>query len=209
MMSRWAKSQPDAAWNAAEKFTGTLRRGVLSELAHERVSQDPKEGLEFLLSHPGIAPSGSATSLEGRRDLVPLIQQLPDGFGKLQSLKDALKGVPLTEALATVGQAPDFSTTNARRGLLRAAAKTSLDEVIAFHQQATGSDRYAAALAVGDALLLKDPAAAIEWARANLSGSVRNGTINTAAKALQSQDPAAAEAARALLPESFKSGGGK
>jgi hypothetical protein len=204
MMSRWARRQPDDAWNTAEKFPLPLRRFMLSQVALDCIIKDPKEGLEFVLRHPGIVPGVSSESLNGRRDLVPLIQQLPDSATKFHSLRNALKGVPLNEALAAVPHTPEESNTHVRRSLIRDAAKTSTEEVIAFHQQATGVDRYAAAQAVGDALLIKDPAAAVEWARANLSGEMRSAVIRKAAEDLQSKDPAAAEAARALFPESFK-----
>lgn len=203
MMSSWGKAEPDAAWSAAEKFPGTMRRGVLNQLALDRLSRDPKTGLEFALSHQGILPPVPAGSLNGRRELVPLIQQLPDGAAKFQSLTRALKDVPLTEALTGIGHLPEYSNLHARRSIIRTAAKRSVDEVIAFHRTATGADRYAAAHAVGDVLVTKDPAAAVEWAKENMSGAIRNGIISTAAKALKSTDPAAAAAAEALLPEGF------
>jgi hypothetical protein len=102
-----------------------------------------------------------------------------------------------------VGHVPEYSNLHARRSIIRTAAKRSVEEVIAFHRTATGADRYAAAHAVGDVLVTKDPAAAVEWAKENMSGAIRNGIIATAAKALKSTDPAAAAAAEALLPEGF------
>jgi hypothetical protein len=209
MMSRWARQQPDDAWNAAEKFPPQLRRFMLSQVALDRVAKDPKEGLEFILRHPGIVPAGPTQSLDGRRDLVPLLQQLPDGFARFQCLKSALKGVPIAEALAAVPHSVEESNTYARRALLSEAAKAAVDDVIAFHQQAAGADRYAAAQVVGQVLVTKDPAAAVEWSRANLSGDMRNAIIRKAAENLQSKNPAAAEAARALLPESFRQSGEK
>ncbi len=88
--------------------------------------------------------------------------------------------------------------------LLREAATRSLDEVVAFHSTATGPERHAAARAVGDQLLKNDPAAAATWAQEHCSGNLRTSVLKKAAEHLQSKDPAAAAALRALLPESFR-----
>jgi hypothetical protein len=56
-------------------------------------------------------------------------------------------------------------------------------------------------------LLQTDPAAAVTWTAAHLSGPIRTDTLEKAAKALETTDPTAAEAARQLLPSSFKFNG--
>jgi len=136
--------------------------------------------------------------------MLPLIQRLPDCSQKHSILTSAVKGLPLSEAITAIGAGSDFATTSAKRIIFRSAASKSVEEVIAFHAEATGPDRYAAADGVGAALITKDPAAAVAWAQENLSGFARTNTIQKAAGNLESKDPAAAEAARALLPESYK-----
>ena len=179
-------------------------RHLLQQLALKRVEHDPKAGLEFVLRHPGTALPHFSKKLENGAALLPLIRQLPDSAGKLHIFTRALSGLPVAEAMAALGDPTENSTENARSGILRNAAKLNVEEVIAWHAQATGRSRYIAAQVIGEVLITKDPAAALEWAKEHLSGFSRMNTIKKAAEALSSKDPAAAEAARALLPESFK-----
>jgi hypothetical protein len=210
MMARWGEKDPDAAWQSAESLSGNIRQFNLSQLALSRIERDPQAGLEFVLRNPGTVPFSTNKTLEKRRDLLPLIQQLPDSAAKFHALRNSLKEVPVAEALEAIGHSSEYSSMAARGSVLREAAKKSLEEVVAYHGQATGDNRYAAARAISDALLLKkDPAAAVVWARENLSGSYRTAVIKKAAEMLEKSDPAAAEAARALLPQKYKGTGGK
>jgi len=137
-------------------------------------------------------------------ELLPLIRRLPDCAGKNNLMTKALKTLPFAEAMSALGDVAEYSTAGVRGGILSQAVKKDVEEVIAWHANATGQARNVAAQFIGGALVTKDPAAALEWAKQHLSGSPRTTTIRRAAKALESTDPAAAAAARALLPESFK-----
>ena len=202
VLAGWGKKSPDEAWRGAEALPGTLRRMGLSALAEQRIKTDARAGLEFLKAHPEVIPVFlDASTVKNPQELLPLIQALPDCGAKAQLLRESLKGLPLSEALSHLDASPDYGTLMTRATLIRQAAKRSLEEAVAFHATATGPNRAYAALFIGHELLTKDPAAAVTWAQEHLSGSDRTATIRTAAKNLQSKDPAAAEAARALLPE--------
>jgi hypothetical protein len=198
----WGKKSPDDAWRAAESLPGTLRRMGMWKLAGKRIEADPRAGLEFLQAHPGVTPDYvDVDKIKITPDLLPLIQSLPDCPVKMQLLRESLKGLPLAEALEQLEGASDYGTVMTRSSLIRMTAKKSLDDVRAFHATATGPNRARAAQFIGHELLGKDPAAAVTWAQENLYGSERTAVIKKAAENLQSKDPAAAEAARALLPE--------
>lgn len=203
LMNRWARRDPDAALQMGASFKGTLRQYLLNQVALASVEENPRSGLEFVLANPGMMPPFFSKDIPGGQELLPLIQRLPESGAKFHLIKNALKGLPLTEAFRAMGGMSGYSTAFARNSLLRERAKTSLHEVIAFHSEASGGARHAAAHAVGDALVKTDPAAAVEWAKANLSGYLRTDTIKAAAKNLLEEDPAAAAAARVLLPENF------
>lgn len=204
VFTRWSETDRDSAWHSAESLHGSLRRFMLGQLAGVLVRRDPRAGLEFILHHPGVAPVSEGISSKEAPALLDLIQQLPGTATKRHMLVDALKTKPLAEAVTLLGEAGDAVSAIAGRTLLSGAAKKSVEDVIAFHAQALGATRYAAAQSVGRVLITKDPAAAITWAQENLSGFDRSYTIREAAQALQSKDPTAAAAARALLPESFR-----
>ena len=143
-------------------------------------------------------------SEQARREALPVILSLPGSSRKTGLLHQAIKGLPLTEAMQMLNAHPDGITPMARTAVLNTAAKKSVQEVMAYHDTATGAERYSAARAVGDELLKKDPAAAVTWAQENLSGQTRVGIIRKAAGQMEKKDPAGAEAARALLPESLR-----
>jgi hypothetical protein len=204
-ISRWSLTDEEAAWKSADMLSGSLRDRVRGQLARERVARDPQKGLAFVLQKRAVPVFISENVIpENSPQLLPAIRQLPDCDAKSKALYRAVAGMPLKEALSELGSPREQATIKAREVVLTMAAKKSLDEVKAFHQQASGSARYAAASAIADALKYTDPAAAVEWARVNLSGPAREQTIQAAVGELKSIDPEKAEAARALLPESYK-----
>ncbi len=208
-MSKWADLDRDKAWRFAETIPGEIRSAVISQLAMDCVVKDPGKGLEFILAHPGVAPPFSPESITGRKDLLPLLQQLPDSMGKIHMMRNALKGAPLSEVVATANNPAGNSSSNLRWILYREAAWSSLEEVMAYHDQATGRERFDSARAVATELLNRDPAAAIEWARANLSGPSLLNIVRGAAGRLKNTDPVAAAAALDTLPENYAKRAGR
>ncbi len=202
VLEHMGKQSPDDAWSLAETLPGTLRRMGMGKLVGERIEADPRAGLEFRKAHPSVVPDYVDTAkIRISPELLPLIQSLPDCPVKWQLLRESLKELPLAEALTHLEGDSGYGSVMTRSTLIRQAAKESLDDVMAFHATATGPDRAHAARFISDELLDKDPAAAVTWAQEHLYGSERRATIRKAAENLQSKDPAAAEAARALLPE--------
>ena len=205
VMERWGKQSPDDAWQGAESLHGTMRRMSLNKLAAQRVNADPRAGLEFLKQHPGAGPGYDDYKLGNKpAELLPLVQALPESPAKSRLLTAAIRDLPLSEAINSLGTVHDAATHMAQWTVLRETANRSVDEVIAFHATATGAARYAAARAVSHALIVNDPSAAAAWAQEHTSGSGRTSTIRKAAGNLASKDPTAAAALRALLPESFR-----
>ena len=203
-VSRWGEKDPDAAWSAVTDLPRSLSRFLQAQLALNRIERNPKAGLEFMLSHPGIVVPFFNKELTNGAELLPLIRRLPDCAGKNNLMAKALKGLPLAEAMAALGDVTEYSTASVRGAIFHHAVKKDVEEVIAWHANATGQVRNAAAQFIGGALVTKDPARALDWAKQHLSGNPRTVTIRRAAEALESIDPAAAAAARGLLPESFK-----
>jgi len=205
VLEHMGKKSPDDAWSLAETLPGTLRRMGLSELMGKRIEADPRAGLEFLKAHPAVTPGFVNTAkIRISPELLPLIQSIPDCPVKWQLLRESLEELPLAEALTHLEGDQGYGVVMTRSSLIRLAVKKSLDDVMAFHATATGPNRAFAAQFISHELLDKDPAAAVTWAQEHLYGSARTATIKRAAENLQAKDPAAAEAARALLPESYR-----
>jgi hypothetical protein len=199
--SRWGVKDEDAAWKSAAGLPVSLRQPLLHQLVMDRVGRDPKTGLEYALHQPGVAIPYDGSALRGRADLIPLIQQFPESMHRQLALASALAGMPVAGALHALDEMNESTAQRTRTFLLRNATIANLQDVMDYHAQATGRLRDQAGRAIGQALVRKDPARAVQWAQENLSGSIRNDTIRDAFQRLQSKDPAAASAARALLPE--------
>jgi hypothetical protein len=206
VIERWGIKSPDDAWQCAESLRGNTRRMSLSKLAGQRIKSDARAGLEFLKSHPGVAPDDIRIPKENSASLLPLVLALPESAAKSRALAPLLRHLPLAEAIGQLSPSMDYAATATRRRLLNEASANSLEAVIAFHGEAAGANRYDAARFIGEALVNKDPAAAAAWAQDHLSGDSRTSVLRKAADALKSKDPAAAEAVRALLPENYRPG---
>jgi hypothetical protein len=202
VLERWGKKAPDDAWRTVESLPGPLRRLGLWRLAAKRIEADPRAGLEFLKAHPGLTPGFvDLPKINNAPELLPLIQSLPESACKMQLLRETLQGLPLAEALTHLDATPEYGTVMTRSTLIRRVAQRSLEEAITFHASASGPNRMLAARFISHELLSKAPGAAVTWAQDHLSGSERTATIKRAAENLEASDPAAAAAARALLPE--------
>ncbi len=111
VMERWGKKSPDDAWQGAESLHGTMRRMSLIKLAAQRVNAYPRAGLEFLQAHPGTSLGFDDCKLgEKPAGLLSLVQALPESPAKSRLLVQAVKALPLAEAMKYIRAAPDAGT---------------------------------------------------------------------------------------------------
>lgn len=202
VIQKLAKTDRDAAWRETERLPAKFRRVFTRAVTLDLLKTDPRRALEAALEHPGSTPGYLRGSPPLNPDLLPLVQRLPDSVAKATMLENIASREPFAEAMRIVS-GPGEADSFARDGLVKDTLENEPDEVIAWVDQAEGNSRYRAAGQVGEYLAAKDPTAALEWAEMHLSGDSRVRVIREAAARLGAVDSAAAERARALLPENF------
>lgn len=206
---RWAKADFSAAFRTCHSlpgFAGALLGGAVLE---PLFATDPTAALKVAVTHPGLRLDwNSKHKIPATPENMELVRALPPSIGKGALIASLSANLPPDQAFALVFE---DRRSNPMNGLaLVSQAMVKNDPQASQAWVLANPDHPAAAQLsrrVGEHLVKTNPAAAVEWASSHLSGPNRTSALEKAASALQKNDPAAADAARALLPEAFKTSG--
>ena len=206
---QWAKADFDAAFATSRELpypVGAWLGGVVLET---RFATDPTAALKLAVAHSGLRLNWDNTHLiPATPENLDLVRALPPSMGKAAMIKAISADLPPDQAFALVLEDRHSNPLNGIGKVSQAMYKNDPQAAQTWvlanpdHPAATQLSRQ-----ISNHLIMINPAAAVEWAASHLSGSIRTSVLKKAAEALQKTDPAAAEAARALLPEAFKASG--
>ena len=133
------------------------------------------------------------------------LRALPTSMGKCGLIENLATDLPPDQAFALIledrNSNPGFGLPGIAQAMMQKEPEAAQEWLAAHpdHPAATFLSRQ-----IADHLINTAPAEAVEWITSQLSGIRRTKALERAAGALQKTDPAADEAARNLLPGSFK-----
>jgi len=211
--ARWAKLDADAAFKTCHALPGPNGDNLSPQALETMAKKDPGAALRLLAAHPeaNLNFDGLARTLVLNPGVFDQVKSLPQGMAKMRlisSLNHMASSLPPEAAFALVledrSASPLFRFDYISIAMIQKDPQAAQEWLLAnpSHPAAASMARI-----MGWHLLQTDPAAAVTWTAAHLSGPIRTDTLEKAAKALETTDPTAAEAARQLLPSSFKFNG--
>ena len=205
---KWAKADFNAAFATSRDLpypVGSWMGGIVLET---RLATDPTSALKLAVAHPELRFQwNNDLQIPASPENVELVRALPPSMGKFAMITALSDSLPMDQTLALVYEDnhtnPYYGAYRVSEAMIKKDPQEVQEWVLVNPDHPARSHM---ARRVGDHLIKTNPAAAVEWATTHLSGMHRTKAMEKAAAALQKTDPAAADAARALLPASFKAG---
>lgn len=202
----WAKTDFATAFrtcSALPSFSGRWLGGAVLET---QFATDPTTVLKMAVANPELRLSwGNENKIPATPENVDLVRALPPSMGKFGLIENLATDLPPDQAYALIledrNSNPGFGLPRIAQAMMQKDPQAAQEWLAAHpdHPAATFLSRR-----IADHLINTAPAEAVEWITSQLSGIRRTKALERAAAALQKTDPAAAEAARNLLPGSFK-----
>ncbi|MES2709435.1 MAG: hypothetical protein V4726_22745 [Verrucomicrobiota bacterium] len=208
VFSAWAKTDPAAALARLRAgasvgngilWTGTILTRLLSGDMAAGVRLGAMAGSTMDLTQSYYSPSEGKWVEQDPAKAAALLSALPAGEFRDHSLIAVINSLTrsdLTAAIALQKQFPQLSVEtwnmSAKDDFFKAWAEKDAEGLTAYLNEAPEKAQPAIKAALAQALAVKDPAGALDWAAGNLSGSARVETIDKILTRLTQKDPDAA-----------------
>ncbi len=205
----WAKADFHAAFATSLEIPSPVGGWIGGVMLESLVATDPTAALKLAVAHPGLRlPWDQTHPIPATPENLDLIRALPPTAGKATMIEGISSNLEPDQAFALAiedrGSNPLYGFLKVSRAMIKKDPRAAQAWCLA-NQDHPAAAQLARQISLH--LVETNPAAAVDWAASHLSGSNRTSALTKAADALEASDPSSAKAARALLPEAFKTHG--